>query len=64
MGSSPSSMKFDFRSQPSEVVLSVIESAQSPFLSHPAMMSIHGVIIAARCTWRLFDARNCRLSRR
>jgi hypothetical protein len=31
MGSLPSSMKFDFLGQPSEVVLSVIESAQSPF---------------------------------
>ena len=64
MGSSSSSMKFDFHSQPSEVVLSVIESAQSPFLSRPAMISIHGVIIAARCSRRLVDARNCRLSGR
>ena len=62
MGSSMSSMKFDFRSQPSEVVLSVIESAQSPFAIRPAIMSIHGVIIAVRCSRRLFDAQNCRLS--
>jgi hypothetical protein len=62
MGSSPSSIKFNFLNQPSEVVLSVIESAQSPFAIRPAMMSIHGVIIAVRCSRRLFDARNCRLS--
>ena len=31
MGSLPSLTKFDFLGQPSEVVLSVIESAQSPF---------------------------------
>jgi hypothetical protein len=64
MGSSPSSMKFYFHSQPSEVVLLVIESAQSPFFSRPAMISIHGVIIAVRCSRRLFDAQNCRLSGR
>ncbi len=55
-------MKFDFRSQPSEVVLSVIESAQSPFVIRPAMISPHGVIIAARCSRRLFDAQNFRSS--
>jgi hypothetical protein len=54
--------KIRFLNQPSEVVLSVIESAQSPFVIRPAMMSIHGVIIAVRCSRRLFDARNCRLS--
>ena len=61
VGSSPSSMKFDFLSQPSEVVLLVIKSAQLPFLSRPVIISIHGVIIAARCSRRLFDTRNFRL---
>jgi len=64
MGSLPSLMKFDCLSQPSEVVLSVIESVQSPFVSRPAMMSIHGVIIAVRCSRRLFDVRNCGFSGR
>jgi hypothetical protein len=63
MGSSLSSMKFNFHSQPSEIVLLVIESAQLPFLRRPAMISIHGVIIAARCSMRLFDAWNLRCRR-
>jgi hypothetical protein len=41
-------------------VLSVIESAQSPFVIRPAMISTHGVIIAARCLRRLFEAQNYR----
>jgi hypothetical protein len=41
IGSSFSLVKFDLRSHPSEVVLLVIESVQSPSLSHPAMMMIH-----------------------
>ena len=57
MGSLPSSMKIDFRRQPSEVVLSVIESAQSPFLIRSAMILIHGVIIIVGCSRRLFDVR-------
>ena len=57
MGSLPSSMKIDFRRQPSEVVLSVIESAQSPFLSRSAMILIHRVIIIVGCSRRLFDVR-------
>ena len=58
MGDSPSSMKFDFLSHPSDVVLSVMERAQSPWVRRPAIISIHGVIIAARCSKRLLDARN------
>jgi hypothetical protein len=60
MGSSPSWLKFVFLSQPSEVVLLVIESAQSPNFRHPLMMSTQGVMITARCSRRLFDARNRR----
>ncbi len=54
----PSSMKFVFLSHPSDVVLSVIESAQSPRFSRPAMISIHSVIIAAICSSKLFEALN------
>jgi hypothetical protein len=62
IGSMLGSLKFDFRIQPSAVVLSVIESAQSPLLRRPSMMSIHGVITAAKNSSKLFDARNCRSS--
>ncbi len=40
------------------VVLSVMDKAQSPWESLSARMSIHGVIIASRCSSRLFEARN------
>jgi hypothetical protein len=62
MSSSEVSRKFVFRSQPSDVVLSVMESTQSPSVSRPAMMSIQGVMIAARCSNRLFDALKRRAS--
>ena len=45
--SSPSSMKFDLRNHPSDVVLLVIESAQLPSLSDLTMMLMQGVMIAA-----------------
>ena len=57
---SVSSLKFDLRNQPSLFVLSVIDKVQSPFFSRPAIMSVHGVITAARFSKRLFDARNWR----
>ncbi len=52
-----SSWKLDLRSHPSLVVLSVIDSAQSSGLRRPASMSTHGVMMAAMCSSRLFDAR-------
>jgi hypothetical protein len=56
---SPPSMKLVFLSHdPSDVVLSVIESVQSPRFSRPAMILIHGVMIAAICSSKLFEARN------
>jgi len=60
MGLSPSSLKLDFLSHPSAVVLSVIDKTQSWLFRRPAMMSTHGEIIAARCSSKLFDARNRR----
>ncbi len=62
IGPSTALLKFDFFIQPLAIVLSVIDSAQSPGLSRPPIMSIHGVIIAARNLSRLFDARKSRLS--
>jgi hypothetical protein len=61
IGSLPSSMKFDFCSHPSDVELSVIKRVQLPFLSWPVRMSIHRVMIAARCLSRLLDALNFKL---
>jgi hypothetical protein len=55
-------LKFNIRIQPSAVVLSVIDSAQSPELRRPLMISIHGVTIAANNSSRLFDTRKSRLS--
>jgi hypothetical protein len=55
-----SSLKFDFLSHPSAVVLSVIDKTQSWLFRRPARMSTHGEIIAARCSSRLFDARKRR----
>ncbi len=60
IGSSPFSMKFVFFSQPSNVVLLVIDRAQLPSLSLPVSMSTQGVIIAAKYSNRLFDAQNLR----
>ncbi len=64
MGHSLSSVKFDFLSHPSAVVLSVIKRAQSWCLSHPAMMSTQGEMTAARCSRRLFEALNRKFSGR
>jgi hypothetical protein len=60
IGSSPSLMKFVFFNQASDIVLSVIDRARLPSLSMPMSMSTQGVIIAAKCSNRLFDARNLR----
>ena len=62
MGSLPALLKYDFFIQPSAVVLSVIDSAQSTGLSCLPIMSIHGVIIAKRNSSRLFDVRKSRAS--
>jgi hypothetical protein len=51
-----SSLKFVFRIQPADVVLLVIDSAQSPLFNRPASISIHGLIIDAMNSSRLFDA--------
>mgnify|MGYP001764559211 CR=1 FL=1 len=51
----------DFRIHPALVVLSVIDSAQSPLVNLPASISTHGVITAARCSRRLLEARNKRM---
>jgi len=56
IGSTVSSLKFVFRIQPAEVVLSVIDSAQFPLFRRPARMSIHGLIIDAMNSSRLFEA--------
>ena len=56
MGSTVSSLKFVFRIQPADVVLSVMDSAQSPLDKRPARMSIHGLIIDAMNSSRLFEA--------
>ncbi len=55
-------VEVQFFIQPLAVVLSVINSALSPGLRCPLRMSIHGVIIAARNSIRLFDVRKSRLS--
>jgi hypothetical protein len=47
-GSSFGLTKLDFRIHPSAVVLSVMLRAQSLAVRRPLMMSIQGVIIAAR----------------
>jgi hypothetical protein len=60
MGSSSSLLKFVFLSQPYKVVLLVIESEQFSNFRLPLMMSTQCVIMAARCSRRLFDARNRR----
>ncbi len=57
-----SSFKFVFRIHPSDVVLSVMDRAQLPSFSQPARMLTQGEMVSARCSRRLFDARNCRLS--
>jgi hypothetical protein len=56
MGSSPSSLKFVFLAQPSDVVLSVIDKAQSSNRRRFSKMSIQGVMIEAICSSRLFEA--------
>jgi hypothetical protein len=56
MGLSPNSLKLDFLSHPSAVVLSVIDKTQSWFFRRPARMSTHGEIIASRCLSKLFEA--------
>jgi len=55
-GSTVSSLKFVFRIQPPNVVLSVIDNAQSSLFKHPARISIHGLIIDAMNSSRLFEA--------
>ncbi len=52
----PSSVKLDFLSHPSAVVLLVIKRTQSCWWRRPARMSTHGETIAARCSSRLLDA--------
>eukprot|EP00957_Ditylum_brightwellii_P184007 14016344-Ditylum_brightwellii.AAC.1 len=64
MGSSINLLKLDFFSYPSKVELSAIDREQSPLFSLPAIMSIHGVIIAVMCSRRLFEAWNWRWSGR
>jgi hypothetical protein len=61
MGSSSFSWKFVFHNHPSLVLLSVMDSAQSPSCKRFAMMSTQGVITAARCSSKLLDAQNLRL---
>jgi hypothetical protein len=61
---SPSLLKFDFLSQPSSVVLSVINTMQSWYFHHLARMSTQGKMIAVRFPSKLFDALNFRLSGR
>eukprot|EP00957_Ditylum_brightwellii_P032618 2472008-Ditylum_brightwellii.AAC.1 len=51
-------LKLSLFSHPSEVELSVIDREQSPLFSLPAITSIHGVIIAAMCSRRLFNTWN------
>ena len=59
--SSPkTSLKFVLCSHPAEVVLSVIESTQSPRFSRPSIMSIQGEIIDAMYSRTLFEARKRR----
>ena len=59
MGSLPSSLKLVLRVQPSDVVLSVIDSEQSPCLSLPLWMSIQTEITDAMCSNKLFEALPC-----
>ena len=56
--SSFSSLKFVFFNHPAEVVLSVIDSAQSPALRRFAIRSTQGVMIDAMNSRKLFDALN------
>lgn len=51
-----SSLNFVFRIQPADVVLSVIDSAQSPFDKRSASISIQGLVIDAMNLSKLFDA--------
>ncbi len=55
---SPSLLKLDFWNWPSAIVLSVINRTQSCGFKCPSIMLIHGEIIAARCSNKLFDALN------
>jgi hypothetical protein len=56
-GSLPvSSRKFVLRSHPADVVLSVIERAQSPRCRRPANKSTHGEMIKATYFRKLLDA--------
>jgi len=59
IGSTVSSLKFVFRIQPADVVLSVIDSAQSPLFKRPARISIDGLIIDSMNSSRLFKALKC-----
>ena len=58
MGLSPSSLRFDFLRHTSKVELSVIGRMQSPGPSLLAIISIQGVITVAKCSRRLFEAKN------
>ena len=55
MGLLPSSVKFDLRSHPLAVVLSVINRMQSCGLKRSARMSTHRDMTTMRCLSRLFD---------
>ena len=56
IGSDPSSRKFVFFNQPAEVVLSVIDRAQSPGRRRFEIRSIQGVTIDTMNSRRLFEA--------
>lgn len=64
--SSMESLKFDFLSQPAEVVLSVIDKMQCIFGRDDSIISIHGPMTEARCSnmfrvalnWRYFGMKN------
>ena len=60
--SSFSSLKFVFFNHPADVVLSVIDSAQSPALKRPAIRSTQGVTMDAMNSRKLFDALNSKSS--
>ena len=60
IGSLQSSLKFVRADYPSEVELSTIDSAQSPFTSLPLIMSTYGVMMEVMGSSRLVDALNFR----
>ncbi len=53
-------IKFVLQIQPADVVLSVMDKPQSPFVNHPSKMSIQGMMIDAMNSSRLFVALNLR----